>query len=423
MRQEARWQAWPVMGPARLLVGVLAIALVITAVGRTASSTVVSPRMALAFGALIAFGELARMRMPGNRESAPIATAAALGYTLLLNIAGTQAGHGALQVVFVAAVGMLAGTLPHLAVGRSVQLDVLARRMLVIGIVAFSYRPVAADLPLSGAWSAQLAVMAGAVLLTIMLDALIAAWLRAQALSARYWVTLADEFRAQLRLDLAVGATGILLAFATQDMGVIALLVFTAPLLVTQVAFRRYAGIQTTNLQMVRALSRITEVGGYVEGGHSHRVSVLAVRVGRDLGLSESDVTELEYASLMHDIGQLSLSEPIPGGATVAVQSQAQRRIAELGAQVVTQTGLPDHIAEVVRRQAEPYLAQPDLPIASRIIRVVNAYDDLVGASTDRDRSSAALDRLRFDPGGEYDPAVVESLAAVLDRRLARGWR
>ena len=48
---------------------------------------------------------------------------------------------------------------------------------------------------------------------------------------------------------------------------------FIAPLLVTQIAFRRYAGIRATYLQTVRALARVTEVGGYVENGHSRRVS------------------------------------------------------------------------------------------------------------------------------------------------------
>ena len=45
------------------------------------------------------------------------------------------------------------------------------------------------------------------------------------------------------------------------------------------------------------------------------RVSTLAVAVGRELGMSDSELRDLEYAALMHDIGQLSLTEPIPGGA------------------------------------------------------------------------------------------------------------
>ena len=148
-------------------------------------------------------------------------------------------------------------------------------------------------------------------------------------------------------------------------MGPAALLVFTAPILVTQVAFRRFAGIRATYLQTVRALSQVTEVGGYVETGHSRRVSELAVAMGRELGMTEEALLELEYAALMHDIGQLSLRDPIPGGATVLASPSEQRRIAGLGAGVITKTGVLDEVAEIVRRQSEPYRAAEGIGAAA----------------------------------------------------------
>jgi len=59
-------------------------------------------------------------------------------------------------------------------------------------------------------------------------------------------------------------------------------------------------------------------------------------------------------------------------------------------------------------------------PMASRIIKVGNAYDDLVGDSADRDRALAVLERLRLDSVSEYDPAVVEALSRVIDRGYPR---
>ncbi len=132
--------------------------------------------------------------------------------------------------------------------------------------------------------------------------------------------------------------------------------------------------------------------------------------------MAEPELLELEYAALMHDIGQLSLRDPIPGGATVLTDPEQARSIAELGAEVIKKTGVLDRVAEIVRRQGDPFNG-PDLPpLASRIIKAANAYDDLVGGSTDRDRAAAALERLRVDGGDEYDPRVVESMARVVDR-------
>jgi response regulator RpfG family c-di-GMP phosphodiesterase len=245
-------------------------------------------------------------------------------------------------------------------------------------------------------------------------------------LRARLWVTFTGEIQVEGPLGVAVGASAALIVFAAEAMGLVAVAVFIAPLLVTQVAFRRYAGIRSTYLQTVRALARVTEIGGYVEAGHSDRVSRLAVAVGRDLGLTERQLLELQYAALIHDIGQLSLPDPIPGGATVLVSPADQRQIAELGAEVIEQARMLDSVAEIVRRQSDPCRDEAGSagppPIGSRIIRAVNAFDDLVGSSANQGRAAAVVDRLQLDTSTEYDPQVVDALARVVARR-ARGLR
>ncbi|MFG1879877.1 HD-GYP domain-containing protein [Sphaerisporangium sp. NPDC049003] len=393
----------------------------VAGVAHTAAVGLLDAEIAVAFGMLVAAGELARLTMPGNREVAPIGAAAALGYTLLLDVGGVPTRHSALQVVAVMSAGMALGALPHLAVGRPPQLDAIARRLLSGALLAFAYRPLASTLYATtdhgtGTWWVVLGVMAALITAMLTADVLIAAVLRAEQVRTAFRVAIRDELRMAAPLGAAVAASGTLLALASHSMNLAALVVFAAPLLVTQVAFRKYAGIRATYLQTVRALARVTEVGGYVEPGHSRRVSRLSLAIGRELGMAEPELLELEYAALMHDIGQLSLRDPIPGGATVLTDPAQARSIAELGAEVIKKTGVLDRVAEIVRRQGDSFTG-PDLPpLASRIIKAANAYDDLVGGSTDRDRAAAALERLRVDGGDEYDPAVVESMARVVDR-------
>ncbi|WP_152990346.1 HD domain-containing phosphohydrolase [Sphaerimonospora mesophila] len=405
-----------------LLLIFAAVLLTVAGIAHTAAVGLVDSQVAIGFGALIAAGELARLTMPGNREVAPVSTAASLGYALLLDVGGRPADHPALQVVAVMAVGMIAGGLPHLAVGRPPRLDAMARRLLAGSLLAFAYRPMTGllrEIAFRDNWWPALGVMA--VLGTVMLaaDVMIAAMLRAEQVRTAFGVAVRDEIRMAAPLGAAVAASGMLLALASHSMDLTALPAFAAPLLVTQVAFRKYAGIRATYLQTVRALSRVTEVGGYVEPGHSRRVSRLSLAIGRELGLSEPQLLELEYAALMHDIGQLSLRDPIPGGATVLADPAQAGRIAELGAEVIRKTGVLHGVAEIVRRQCDPVADSP--PLASRIIRAANAYDDLVGGSADRDRAGAALERLRLGVGSEYDPAVVEAMARAIDHLDPRG--
>jgi len=398
--------------------------LVIASVAQTAVVGVRDMHAAVAFGALIAFGELLRLNLPGDREAAPIATAGALAYALLLRIGDNPARHSPQQVIAVAAIGMIIGALPHLAVGRPARLSAMSGRLLAVACVAWVFRPLANASMIGSQWWSELPVMLSLVILAWLVEAVIAALIRTDALRARFGVALLDELRVQLPVGAAVGASALLIAFAAEVMGLAAVAVFAAPLLVTQVALRRYTGIRATYLQTVRALARVTEIGGYVEPGHSARVSRLAVAIGRELGMPEPALLELEYAALMHDIGQLSLRDPIPGGATVLVVREEQRRIAEYGAEVIQQARVLDSVADIVRRQSDPCRPADrgqEPPLSSRIIRAANAFDDLVGSSVEPSRAAAAVQRLRLDTAAEYDPQVVEALSRLLGRRSLFG--
>jgi HD domain len=412
-----------------VLVVVGGLLLAVAGIAATASTGVEQREIAIGFGALIALGELVRVNLPGGRSAAPLGAAAALAYALLGNFRldgeVVKTTYDVLQVVAVCTVAIIVGAVPHMAVGNPPRLESLARRVLVAGLAALLFRPLYAELPdwiTDGGWQLP-ALMLVIVLICGVADALLAAVARAGRESMPFGAAARDEFRALLGIGSAIGATGVLIALAAGVMGFWALPLFTLPLLVAQFSFRRYASIRATYLQTIRALSRVTEVGGYTESGHAQRVARLSIAVGREMGLSEADLVDLEYAALMHDIGQLSLTDPIPGGATVMVARDEQRRIAELGAEVIRQTGVMDRVAHIVEQQAEPFRrpGQPfdaSVPVASRIIRVVNAYDDLVGGSLDSDRRIAALDRLRLGVAYEYDPHVVDLVSRAVERTM-----
>jgi hypothetical protein len=351
----------------------------------------------------------------------------ALSYALLLIVGGlVPVLHGKPVpqirpelVVAVSAVGMVIGALPHIVANRPAGLTGMCTRLVAVASVAFIFHNVAPRLGfVNWHWPRQLAVIAALLLLGWLIDATMGAVIRADDVGAKFRVAIWDELRLQWALGLAVGAWVVITVFGARVMGLSELAVFVGPLLVTQVAFRRYAGIRATYLQTVRSLARVTEVAEYVDHGHSMRVSELAVAIGRGLGMPETELLDLEYAALMHDIGQLSLRDPIPGGATVLVSLPEQQRIAELGAAVIEKAGVLDEVAELVRCQAWPATGHdPAPPLGSMIIRAANAFDDLVGDSTSRERAATALHRLRLDPL-TYDSGVVAALAEVVNRRV-----
>ncbi len=408
-------------GPLLVAAGLVVIA----AIAKAAQAGIIDAGAALAFVAFIALGEILRITLPGGRQSAPLAAAGALAFALLpapdrIN----DLPYSVALAVSVVTVGSIVGAFPSALVGRGMHLDELARRVLTTLFAATMFGQIYPHVMPTGtetAWQLALAMTITAALAAAV-DAVLAAAVRGTQSHAPFRTAVVDEFRALLGISSAIAATGVLIALATPKMGLWALPVFAVPLLLTQFAFRRYAAIDATYLQTIRSLSKVTEVGGYTETGHSRRVSRLAVTIGREMGVSERDLTDLEYAALMHDIGQLSLQEPIPGGATTMVSYVDQRRIAELGAEVIRQAGVLDRAALIVERQADPYRphrGQLDgtLPLESRIIKAVNAYDDLVGASLESDRKLRAIERLQLGIDREFDPGVVDTLSRIIERQ------
>ncbi|GGX56433.1 HD domain-containing protein [Streptomyces minutiscleroticus] len=398
--------------PATALVRGCAAVLAAAALAHTLWHGVDGRGTALAFGLLVAVGELARWS-GGGREAAPLGAAGALAYALLGADAGHPTHHGAPQVVAVVTAAALAGCVPHVSSGRGPCADHLARRVLTTAFAAFCFQPLHARGALpreDGPWYAVFLV--ALLALTVLCDALLAAVLARARTGWPLGPLLRDELRAVLGIGSAVCATGAVMAPAVAVAGLWALPLFSLPLLLTQLAFRRCTAVRATYRQTIASLARATEIAGYTPAGHAHRVAALSRAVGRDLGLSEPELTVLEYAALMHDIGQLSLVDPVPEGATAALDPARQRRIALLGGAVVRQTGVDAEVAVVVERQADPYREQP---VSARVVRAVNAYEEKARAAGPAG-SLRALEELRLATARDYQPEVVESLARVVAR-------
>jgi hypothetical protein len=212
-------------------------------------------------------------------------------------------------------------------------------------------------------------------------------------------------------------AAGVMFAFAYPAVGWWAFPVALLPYGFSHVSFIRYQGSRVTYRQTIRALARIPEVAGLAPQGHAVRTAGLAVEVAKEMGLSPSDVADVEYAALMHDIGRITLNEP-----AILKAGYTDEDIARWGSQIVAEAPSLRRVAEYVRQQHEPYRSpgvelDESVPTPAKIIKVSSAYDQAVFEAGLP--PIEAIETLHRGAAYDFDPKVVSALRRIIGRRGA----
>jgi HD-GYP domain-containing protein (c-di-GMP phosphodiesterase class II) len=222
---------------------------------------------------------------------------------------------------------------------------------------------------------------------------------------------------------------GVLAVVATSrlDPGQLELLAEFADLAASSLAERDLrARAEALGSAAVDVLARAVDVRDSYTGRHSAQVGTLARRVGERLGMTRDEVTLLECAARLHDIGKLGVPDTIlckPGPLDEA-EWAVMRRHPEWGADMVSSVPGLVEIGRLVGAHHERWdgcgypagLTGESIPLASRVISVCDAYEAMVSKRPYRAPLSEgrALAELAAGAGSQFDPQVVAAVEAEL---------
>lgn len=414
--------------PGLVLFGITILVGSLTAIRGEVGEAAVTPFVIVAVVAVIA-GEQLPIRL-GDRILAPLTAAPALGLILAPIQFGGRTPSAATVLVIVW-MSLLVGGLLRRARGRRVVEGPLGARFLGMATTALLARDVRVhDTSLvewafgEGTWPAVagfafLAVAAVGGLVERLLEGVVL-WLG----EGRSVVGIVSEdIRPLAGITGATASTGPLIAVAYPVLDWLAIPLLTLPVLMSYLAVQLVQDSRRDLEESVVALSRLTEITGISRVGHSRRVADLAVRIADEMGADAQVRGRVERTALLHDIGQLGLEEPLPGGATLHASSRDEDLIAQTSMRIVGSAPIFDELIPLLDQVRVPFrqtreFGEP-IPLESRIVRVANAWDDVTeGARSPRARH-IALERLHLGLGYDYDPDVVAALEQVMVREGA----
>lgn len=176
----------------------------------------------------------------------------------------------------------------------------------------------------------------------------------------------------------------------------------------------------------IQALARALDAKDPYTAGHSERVSVLSVAIGRTLGRSAEELEVLRLGALLHDIGKIGVPDDVlrkPGALTDA-EYDAIKLHPVLGARILRSVSfLSRHLVIVELHHERPDgrgyprgLRGDDIPLVARIVHAADAYDAMTSARAYRSAMppGAALRELWRCAGTEYHAEIVGALATAL---------
>lgn len=185
------------------------------------------------------------------------------------------------------------------------------------------------------------------------------------------------------------------------------------------------------NWGALTALARAIDAVSPWTAGHSERVTLGAVEIGRRLGLNADQLDLLHRGGLLHDVGKVGVPGTIldkPGALTP--EELAQIRLhPSIGARILSpitafRRAIPLvlHHHELLDGSGYPHGLKGDqIPLIVRVLTVSDVFDALVSerpyrAAWEVDRAVAYL---RENIGSKFDARAVDAL----DAALQTGWR
>lgn len=190
---------------------------------------------------------------------------------------------------------------------------------------------------------------------------------------------------------------------------------------------KTYDDLRKHYLETIELLRLAVDARDEYTRGHSDRVSYYATRIGRNLGLSESDCELLRLGGAFHDIGKIGTSDDILYKSESLSKEEYNeiKRHPVKGSHILSAVSMFSEVVPLIRAHHEhvdgrgyPYgLKEEEIPFLARILSVADAFDAMTSDRLYRTKMGyeEAKNQLINASGSQFDRMVVENFVGLLN--------
>jgi HD-GYP domain-containing protein (c-di-GMP phosphodiesterase class II) len=190
-----------------------------------------------------------------------------------------------------------------------------------------------------------------------------------------------------------------------------------------------YESVKHNYFATIQSLVNALEASDMYTRGHSERVKMLALELGRYIGLDFRELETLEHASILHDIGKIGIESFI-------LQKQGKLTPKEyclikshplIGEEILGPIDTLETVRQIILQHHERYdgkgypygLRGEELSLKARILSVVDTFDAMMSERPYRKALSLCeiIDELGANASTQFDPYVVKSFIEMLNHR------
>jgi putative two-component system response regulator len=180
---------------------------------------------------------------------------------------------------------------------------------------------------------------------------------------------------------------------------------------------------------IIQTLSVAVEIRDPYTAGHQQRVADLATSVAREMGLSEDDIYGLHMASVIHDLGKITVPAEILAkpGKLSELEYELIKNHVRAGYDILKQMEFPWPLAEIILQHHERLdgsgypqgLKNGQIMMQARILSVADVFETIASHRPYRPSLGLqrAIDELNINKGVQFDPQVVDAIIKLVEEK------